>query len=55
MARIGELMAASYLLLLLPILPFLLAYVAIQKVLALFTGQSNERQRFDPRSGTPPS
>ncbi|UPW00282.1 hypothetical protein M0R88_17455 [Halorussus gelatinilyticus] len=55
MARIGEVMAACYLLLLLPVLPVLLAYVAVQKVLALFTGRSDERRRFDPRSGAPPS
>ena len=55
MARIGEVITACYLLLLLPILPFVLAHVAVQKACTLFTGQSNERQRFDPRSGTPPS
>jgi len=55
MARIGEVMAACYLLVLLPVLPFLLAYVAVQKVFGLFTGSSDERRRFDPRSGAPPS
>lgn len=55
MARIGEVMAACYLLLLLPVLPFLLAYVAVQKLLALFTGGSDERRRFDPETGAPPS
>jgi hypothetical protein len=53
-ARIGEVMAACYLLLLLPVLPFLLAYVAVQKLLAAFTGRSDERRRFDPETGPPP-
>ncbi|UPV74248.1 hypothetical protein M0R89_17130 [Halorussus limi] len=55
MARIGEVMAACYVLLLLPVLPVLIPYLAVQKVRGLFTGRSDERRQFDPQSGTPPS
>lgn len=52
MARVGEVMAACYLLLLLPVLPFLLAYVAVQRVLDGFTGGSDSRREFEPDVGT---
>ncbi|NEU57165.1 hypothetical protein [Halorussus sp. MSC15.2] len=52
MARVGQVMAASYLLLLLPVLPVLLAYVALRKLVALFTGESGERRQYEPKIGT---
>lgn len=55
MARIGEVMAACYALVLLPVLPFLVAYLAVEKLVRRFTGSPDERREFDPRSGTPPS
>lgn len=45
-------MAASYLLMLLPVLPVLLAYVVLRKLVALFTGGSEERRRYEPNIGT---
>ncbi|WP_137287470.1 hypothetical protein [Halorussus salinisoli] len=51
MARVGQVMAASYLLLLLPVLPVLLAYVVLHEVVDRFTGSTDERQ-YEPRIGT---
>lgn len=51
MSRVGQVMAACYFLLLLPVLPVLLAYVGLQKVLALFTGGSGERREYEPQLG----
>ncbi|MFC4450257.1 hypothetical protein [Halorussus aquaticus] len=52
MARVGQAMAASYLLLLLPVLPVVVAYVALRKLVALFTSGSGERRQYEPQIGT---
>jgi hypothetical protein len=48
MARVGEVMAACYLLLLLPVLPVLAAYLAVQRLISLVVGETDRAGQYRP-------